>query len=153
MGIFVHILSGRIAMATQVNIKITGTEYGVSEQEQIKELVSGTYYEKNGKEYVIYDLPDGNETIHTTLKIEKNQLELIKSQNSLRTHLKFKQGETCLSQYHTMAGSLELDFNTKELAISSNKDSISIHIIYEISINHTLIGVRRIQIEIEKINK
>lgn len=137
-------------MINEVIVKITGIEYKNEEQDQITELVKGNYYQKNGKEFILYETTQENEKIRTTLKIEEKQFEIIKSSPSLRTHMKFKQGETFSTRYQTMAGALEMDFDTKELVISSNENCIFISTIYEISMNDMAIGTRKLQIEIEK---
>ncbi|MBQ3513083.1 MAG: DUF1934 domain-containing protein [Lachnospiraceae bacterium] len=140
-------------MTKEVMVKITGSEYGVSEQEQVEQRIKGNYYQKNGRDFVVYDVAEGEENVHTMLKIEGEQLEITKNSGAGRLHMKFKQGETFSTMYHTMAGALEMEFHTNELVIFSNENWIRIEALYEISINKAEVGARRIQIEIEKITK
>lgn len=138
-------------MTKEVIVKITGSEYGVSEREQVEQVVKGNYYKKNGKDFVIYDVAEGEETVHTTLKIEGEQLEITKNSGAGKVHMKFKQEESFSTMYHTVAGALEMEFFTRKLVISSDENCISIKTLYEISINQVEIGTREIRIEIEKI--
>lgn len=138
-------------MAKEVMIKITGSEYEVMDEEQVKQEVKGTYYQKNGKDFVVYDVVEGEENVHTTLKIEGEQFEITKSSGNSRVHMKFKQGESFPTMYHTVGGALEMEFYTTKLVIYSNADGISIQVIYEISTNQVKIGSRMIQIQIENI--
>lgn len=137
-------------MTKEVMVKITGSEYGVSDQDKVEEVVKGNFYQKGSKGFVIYDVVEGEEKIHTTLKIEEKQLEIIKNGGTSRVHMKFKQGESFSTMYHTIGGALQMEFHTQKLVISSNENCITVKALYEISMNNAKLGARKIEIQIEK---
>ena len=140
-------------MTKEVKVSVIGSEYGASEQEQVKEITKGNYYQKNGKDFLIYDALEGEELIHTTVKIEKDQVEITKSGTSSRVHMRFKEGEKFSTTYDTAAGALAMEFDTTELNCCFQEDCIIVEIVYDIYMNGIKINKRKIMIQIEKITK
>lgn len=138
-----------IVMKKDVIVKITGREYGVCEQEQDEQEVKGSFYNKNGKDFILYDVIEGDEMIHTILKIGDEQIEIIKNSIAGRITMVFQKGEWYTTLYHTVAGALEMKFYTKEMTISSSDSSISVYLLYDIFMNETGIGTRQMQIQIQ----
>lgn len=140
-------------MTKEVKVRIVGSECGSSEQEQVEEVVMGNYYQKNGKDFLIYDGKEGEELIHTTVKLEKDQVEITKSGTSSRVHMRFKKGEKFSTMYDTAAGALAMEFDTKELICCFKDECITIEILYDIYMNGIEINRRKIYIKIEETDK
>ena len=140
-------------MTKEVKVSVIGSEYGASEQEQVEEITKGNYCQKNGKDFLIYDALEGEELIHTTVKIEKDQVEITKSGTSSRVHMRFKEGEKFSTTYDTAAGALAVEFDTTELNCCFQEDCIIVEIVYDIYMNGIKINKRKIMIQIEKITK
>ena len=140
-------------MTKEVKVSVIGSEYGASEQEQVEEITKGNYYQKNGKDFLIYDALEGEELIHTTVNIEKDQVEITKSGTSSRVHMRFKEGEKFSTTYDTAAGALAMEFDTTELNCCFQEDCIIVEIVYDIYMNGIKINKRKIMIQIEKITK
>ena len=138
-------------MKKDVMVKIIGSEYDGLDQEQVEQVVKGSYYKKNGKDFILYDVTEGDENVHTMLKIGDEQVEITKNSTAGRVTMMFQQGEFYKTFYPTAAGVLEMKFHTKELVKFSSDDCISMKILYDIYMNEQEIGTRKLQIQVKDI--
>ena len=64
-------ISGEIYMTKDILVRVRGVQTIGEEEDTVEMITPGTYYEKNGKQYFIYDesLDETGEPTHNTVKI------------------------------------------------------------------------------------
>ena len=91
-------------MTKDVLISMRGLQFGTDETdaEKIETFMTGTYYEKNGKHYVLYDeMMEGLEKpTKNKVKIGDHFLELIRS-GLVNVHMVFEEDRKNRTSYHT----------------------------------------------------
>ena len=67
-------------MTKDILVRVRGTQTIGEEEDTVEMITPGTYYEKNGKQYFIYDesLDETGEPTHNTVKIMENRIEVTK---------------------------------------------------------------------------
>lgn len=129
-------------MKKEVLISITGLQHEIDQEEAVKVSALGTYYEKNGKTYILYDenSADSGKTTKNTIKIGKEQIDIIKRGEN-NVHMVFQPGKQKVSYYNTPIGELLVEINTTCLDIQEqNADNTDIKIVYDLKVNGTHIS-------------
>jgi len=107
-------------------IEAQGDEPG---SEPIEVIVPASYYEKNGKHYVIYDeLVEGIPgTIKNKVRILDDQkVEIIKS-GITNTHMVFEKDKINMTQYETPYGEMMIGVFTKDIQFEEQDEKITVH--------------------------
>ena len=110
-------------------IEAQGDEPG---SEPIEVIVPASYYEKNGKHYVIYDeLVEGIPgTIKNKVRILDDQkVEIIKS-GITNTHMVFEKDKINMTQYETPYGEMMIGVFTKDIQFEEQDEKITVHVNY-----------------------
>ena len=133
-------------MTKEVLLTISGLHYeAIPEEEAIQEddepievITPATYYQKNGKHYVIYDevvegLPG---TIRNKIRIaeDKGMLEIMKS-GLADTKLVFEKDKINMTQYATPFGEMLVGVYTKDMQIDVEEKNIDVCVNYTLDIN------------------
>ena len=65
-------------MTKDILVRVRGTQTIGEEEDTVEMITPGTYYEKNGKQYFIYDesLDETGEPTHNTVRSEEHTSEL-----------------------------------------------------------------------------
>ena len=124
-------------------IEAQGDEPG---SEPIEVIVPASYYEKNGKHYVIYDeLVEGIPgTIKNKVRILDDQkVEIIKS-GITNTHMVFEKDKINMTQYETPYG---------EMMIGEQDEKITVHVNYALDINGDPVADCNIDIKITALER
>lgn len=129
-----------------VNAEIPG-----SEAEDVIEVVTpATYYEKNGKHYILYDeVVEGvSGTIKNKIKISGTEsVEIMKSGLS-NTHMIFEKNKKNLTYYKTPYGQMLVGLNTKNMEVDASEETIKVLVDYELEVNHEPIAECKIRMKI-----
>lgn len=137
-------------MTKDVLVSISGFQFDVDENEPIELVTAGTYYNKNGKHYIIYEecSEDDPKTIKNTIKLGEHTLEMIKHGSS-NVHMVFEEGKTNMTYYDTPVGSLLIGINTESIRVKEEETHLSIRIRYSLDVNYTHVSNCEIQMEVK----
>ena len=115
----------------EVEISILGVQVEGEERNEISSVVKGRLYKKRDTYYLKYkEKVQGLEGVKTTLKIEDEQITLIR-QGQVRSIQKFVSDEKTEFDYKTPYGMLKLVIEVEELKIDVGnvKGQVNIHYI------------------------
>ncbi len=126
-------------MGQQVIVKLKGIQFEEDGGKPIEVISCGERYEKNDKMYIVYDEITQDEVVNNTIKIGKNEINIIK-RGSRGTHLFFSEGKSSVTWYPTPFGELEVEIMTTKLFIERLEGRITIKIVYDLNINHSYIS-------------
>ena len=121
----------------RVFVTITGRQKDVYDQEQCQEMtVAGTYYRRNGVDYISYREreEDGLGQTTTLLKIYEDRTILVR-RGDVEQEQEFRRGERTESGYATPYGKLSLGIMTKEYSWLFGPASGAVDIIYDLEID------------------
>ena len=133
-------------------IEAQGDEPG---SEPIEVIVPASYYEKNGKHYVIYDeLVEGIPgTIKNKVRILDDQkVEIIKS-GITNTHMVFEKDKINMTQYETPYGEMMIGVFTKDIRFEEQDEKITVHVNYALDINGDPVADCNIDIKITALER
>lgn len=144
-------------MDKNVQISITGIQDDGKQTGEITSNLTGLYYLKNNKHYIMYEeyMDDGNAESVTsnTLTISYDSLrgyhrvDLIKK-GCQHSHLSFALGEKYAGSYNTPYGTFLMVVDTTAMDIAISGKEIKLDIEYELYINDEYISHNRILINI-----
>ncbi|WP_319404200.1 DUF1934 domain-containing protein [uncultured Anaeromusa sp.] len=121
----------------RVFVTITGRQKDVYDQEQCQEMtVAGTYYRRNGVDYISYREreEDGLGQTTTLLKIYEDRTILVR-RGDVEQEQEFRRGERTESGYATPYGKLSLGIMTKEYSWLFGQASGAVDITYDLEID------------------
>ena len=137
-------------MTKDVWISLRGLQFSGDESgDNIESSVSGTYYEKNGKHYVIYEevIEGLQKPVMNKLKFGEHFLELSRS-GSLSVCMMFEENKKHMADYHTPYGKLTLGNDTKKFRMVNETDKMKLDIEYTLEQNNEYLADCKILIEI-----
>lgn len=134
-------------MTKEVLLSISGLHYdmtGIAEEDGTEEenvpievITPASYYNKDGKHYVIYDevvegLPG---TIRNKIRItDGRMLEIIKTGLS-NAHMVFEKDKINMTQYETPYGELLVGIHTRDMHVEESEEVIDVRVVYELDVN------------------
>ena len=138
-------------MTKDILISIKGLQFedpASKHHENVELIVPGTYYEKNGTKYLIYeeDVEGMPEKIRTMMKLRPERVELSKT-GAMAVSMVFEKGQKNLSRYNTPFGGLMVGLDTTDINIAENEDDISVNIIYHLDLNYEYFADCRVSIK------
>ncbi len=137
-------------MTKDVWISLQGLQFSGDETaDNIGTAVPGTYYEKNGKHYVIYEevIEGLQKPVMNKLKFGEHFLELSRS-GSLNVCMMFEENKKHMADYHTPYGRLMLGIDTKKFRMVNETDKIMLDIEYTLEQNNEYLAGCKILIEV-----
>ncbi|HEY9575686.1 MAG TPA: DUF1934 domain-containing protein [Lachnospiraceae bacterium] len=121
-------------MTKEIIIKIKGSQsYPGQESDCTEILVSGQYFLKNGKHYLLYE-----EVMEGFLGKVKNRIVIwqdkveIHKKGLLNSRMIFEEKKHCKTEYTTPYGSMELGIETKKVNISFGEENLTVDLEYEL---------------------
>lgn len=134
-------------MTQDVLISIAGSQYTEGEPEEIEMMVTGDYFEKNGRRYVIYEeaLPEG--TVKNTIKIMPDSLSIIKK-GQVSTHMIFEKNKKNLTCYMTPYGQMMIGLNTGDVRMREGEDLLEVNVDYSLDINYEHVSDCNIRVSV-----
>ena len=109
----------------------------IGEEEDTVEMITpGTYYVKNGKQYLIYDesLDETGTPTHNTVKVMENRIEVMK-RGLVESHMIFEAGRRTTANYRTPMGLFLMGITTSLLEVEEDEESILLRIKYSMEMN------------------
>lgn len=122
---------------------------GEAETEKIETVAAGTYYEKNGRHFLIYDeaMEGFEKPVKNKIKFEENFLEITKS-GPLNVRMVFEENKKNLTSYNTPYGNIVLGINTKKIHITQDADRLVVDVEYVLDMNYEYCSDCKIVIEL-----
>lgn len=123
-------------MAKDVLVSVKGTQYMDSESDSIEVITSGTWYEKNGRQYLMYEetYEEMQVTTKNTVKITPNLIEVTKK-GAIASKMIYELGKKHMSNYMTPMGLIVLGITTKEIFVEADEEKLQAEIRYAMEMN------------------
>ena len=104
---------------------------GGTQEERTQTLISGNYYEKNDRHYILYDeMMEGlNKAVKTKVKFNENMLEIIRN-GPIGVRMLFEENKKNVTSYNTPYGSILLGISTKKINVIVQPDIIEVAVEY-----------------------
>lgn len=138
-------------MTKDVLISLRGLQFDQSETdtEKIETITAGTYYEKNGKYYVLYDevMEGFTETTKNKIKFGEHFLELSRS-GLVNVHMLFEENKKNMTSYQTPYGNILIGIDTKKIHITQEPDRMLVNVDYALDINYEYLADCQIVMEV-----
>lgn len=129
-------------MTKNVLVTISGLHYDAfpgqeDENEPIEVITPATYYNKNGKHYIIYDeVVEGMPgTIKNKIKITGDGLLEIMKSGISNTHMVFEKDKINMTEYETPYGELMVGVYTNSMTVDVKEHEINVEVGYALDIN------------------
>ncbi len=137
-------------MTRGVLISISGSQCTNGEPEEIEMMVTGDYYEKNGKRYVVYEeiMEGGTGVIKNIIKIMPDSLSIIKS-GEISTHMVFEKNKKNLTCYLTPYGQMMIGLNTGDIRLLEEEGLLKVDVDYSLDINYEHVSDCNISVSVK----
>ncbi len=124
-------------MTREVLISITGSQRTNGEPEAMEMMITGDYFEKNGKRYVIYEelLEDGAGTIKNMIKIMPDLVSIDKK-GQISTHMVFQKNQKNTTCYLTPFGQMMIGISTDDIRLQEEENLLKVDVDYSLDINY-----------------
>ena len=125
------------------------TNQGGEDAGWIETVVSGDYYRRNDKHYVIYEeATEGfEESIRNRLKFSEDMVELSRS-GPINVHMVFQENKKNLTSYNTPFGQILMGIDTKKIQIQEQKDRILVEVEYSLDADGEFLSDCHMKIDI-----
>ena len=129
-------ISGEIYMTKDILVRVRGVQTIGEEEDTVEMITPGTYYVKNGKQYLIYDesLDETGTLTHNTVKVMENRIEVMK-RGLVESHMIFEPGRRTTANYRTPMGLFLMGITTSLLEVEEDEESILLRIKYSMEMN------------------
>ena len=123
-------------MAKDVLVSVKGTQVIDGERDTIEVITAGTWYEKNGKQYLMYEETyEGMQvTTKNVVKITPDVIEVTKK-GAISSKMIYERGKKNMSNYMTPMGMIVLGITTKDIFVEANEDKLQVEIRYAMEMN------------------
>lgn len=141
-------------MKKEVLISIAGLHYGLpgdgGEDDPIEIITPASYYQKNGKHYIIYDeVAEGVPgAIKNTVKITDDTLFEISKSGAANTRMVFEKDKINMTSYQTPFGDILIGIHTKDMQMDIREDEIDVNIFYALDINNEPLSDCQIKVNV-----
>ena len=104
---------------------------GETQEDRTQTLISGNYYEKNDRHYILYDeeMEGFSKAVKTKVKFNENMLEIIRN-GPIGVRMLFEENKKNVTSYNTPYGSIMLGVSTKKINVIVQPDIIEVDVEY-----------------------
>lgn len=139
-------------MTKEVLISLRGLQFDQSDAdaEKIETIMTGNYYEKNGRHYVLYDevMEGFPEPVKNRIKFDGHALELTRS-GAVNVHMLFEENRKNMTSYHTPYGNILIGIDTRKIHITQESDRIVVDVDYALDVNYEYLADCQIVLDIK----
>ena len=123
-------------MAKDVLVSVKGTQFIDGEKDSVEVITSGTWYEKNGKQYLLYEETyEGMQaTTKNTVKITPELVEVTKK-GAISSKMVYELGKQHNTDYVTPMGLIVLGVTTKDIFVEANAEKLHMELRYAMEMN------------------
>lgn len=138
-------------MTQKVMLTLRGlqTDRGGEDANQIETVVSGDYYKRNDKHYVIYEeVPEGfGQLTRNRLKFSEDMVELSRS-GAINVHMVFQENKKNLTGYNTPFGQILMGIDTKKVQVTEQENHIIVEVEYTLDASGEFLSDCHMEIDI-----
>ena len=137
-------------MTKDVLITIRGVHTLDHEDNDVEMIVSGDYYQKNGKHYILYEeiLEGAEERVKNVIKISPSSMDIIKK-GVTNSRMLFEKNKKNLSCYSTPVGNLVIGIQANHFYVEEQENSIKVNVDYSLDINYEHMSDCRICVDVQ----
>lgn len=137
-------------MTKDVIISMQGVQFESDIDANIEAIYAGSYYQRDGKHYVLYDevMEEMEGITKTRMKLTPQMIELTK-QGVANVQMVFEVEKKNLTYYHTPFGEILLGIYTNWINLEEKEDCITAKIDYSLDMNQEHIAECTITIVIK----
>ncbi len=143
-------------MKKDVLISILSTQQVDGERDEMELTTFGSYYERDGKYYIVYKESEAtgfDEDTTTTVKIEgENRVTMIRN-GTLRSQLVMERGKRHLCHYGTEYGNIIIGVLTDMITSTLREDGGKVDFNYTLDIDGALASENTVRINVKECNK
>lgn len=123
-------------MAKDVLVSVKGTQFIDGEKDSVEIITSGAWYEKNGKQYLLYEetYEEMQVTTKNTVKITPELVEVTKK-GAISSRMVYELGKQHMSDYVTPMGLIVLGITTKDIFVEADSDKLRLELHYTMEMN------------------
>ena len=134
-------------MAKDVLVSVKGTQFIDGEKDSVEVITSGTWYEKNGKQYLLYEEAyEGMQvTTKNTVKIAPQIVE-VKKKGAISSKMVYELGKQHMSDYMTPMGLIVLGITTRDIFVEADNDKLRLELRYAMEMNGQFVSESRLEI-------
>jgi len=136
-------------MKKDVLISVCGMQFEEDiDGEDIEVIQKGTYYQKNGAHYLLYDEPveDSKEVIKNVIKFKNNEMQVSKK-GPVNVMMNFREKEKNLTNYQTPFGGILIGIDTQKIQFEEKEDSLFLQAEYALDVNYQFLADCKITIK------
>lgn len=134
-------------MTKDIILSITGLQYQVGADENdiettpVEVVTPATYYEKNGKHYVLFEeAEEGTKDVtRSTIKINREVVEVMKK-GTANVHMIFERNKKNLTYYSTPFGNLLVGITAQKVNVKESEDNIDVEVDYSLDVNYEFLA-------------
>lgn len=104
---------------------------GETQEDRMQTIISGNYYEKNGRHYILYDevMEGVSKAVKTKVKISEDMLEIARN-GPIGVRMRFEENKKNVTSYNTPYGNILLGISTKKINVIVQPDIIEVDVDY-----------------------
>ena len=124
------------------------------ETDELEMTMSGKYYFRNGKHYVLFEETDeeSQSVVKNRFKLSEDRLEISKK-GVINATMTFQRGEKSSSWYGTPVGDVQLGIEVTDMQLMEGEDEIEMNVAYALEMNSEHVSDSRIRLRIMERNK
>ena len=124
------------------------------ETDELEMTMSGKYYFRNGKHYVLFEETDeeSQSVVKNRFKLSEDRLEISKK-GVMNATMTFQRGEKSSSWYGTPVGDVQLGIEVTDMQLMEGEDEIEMNVAYALEMNSEHVSDSRIRLRIMERNK
>ena len=146
-------------MTEEILISVRGLhtldiEQEEEETDELEMTMSGKYYFRNGKHYVLFEETDeeSQSVVKNRFKLSEDRLEISKK-GVMNATMTFQRGEKSSSWYGTPVGDVQLGIEVTDMQLMEGEDEIEMNVAYALEMNSEHVSDSRIRLRIMERNK
>ena len=124
------------------------------ETDELEMTMSGKYYFRTGKHYVLFEETDeeSQSVVKNRFKLSEDRLEISKK-GVMNATMTFQRGEKSSSWYGTPVGDVQLGIEVTDMQLMEGEDEIEMNVAYALEMNSEHVSDSRIRLRIMERNK
>ena len=137
-------------MTKDVLITVSGLQFEMQEDEAVEVISRGEYYFKNGKHFLVYDEPVGDEDENSKciIKISEHAVEVSKK-GAINVHMLFEKDVSNMTYYTTPLGDILIEITTHEIVWEETEDSMYLRLTYGLDMNYQHISECELTVKVQ----
>lgn len=136
-------------MIKDVFVSVSGLQSGEDGPDKVETIYKGTYYQKDGKHYVLYDeIMEGfDNPVKSMMKFKEGILNVTKK-GVVNVNMIFEEHKNNLCCYGTPYGDLMIGINTTSVQVKEQEDCITVDAAYTMEANYQPLASCELQVKI-----